>query len=103
MKIRSNYVSNSSSSSYWVDSNCFMGINSNVLGYNKINFRDKQFLCFLNDNRDFTVYEGENKVIGMNISSMKDDETKNHFRERVYKILKRFGYDGKLEAITGIF
>lgn len=38
MKIRLGYVSNSSSSSYWVDSTCFMGIDHHTDGYDAIHF-----------------------------------------------------------------
>ena len=101
MKIRLGYVSNSSSSSYCVDSTCFMGINGYTPGYNSIDLHGEKIINFIHNDKNeiFTYLEGDNRVIGINISDMKDDETKNQFRARVYEILKQLGYDGKMEDV----
>ena len=97
MKIRAGYVSNSSSSSYWVDSTCFMWINRNTEGFKSIQYgkhNDFYKHCTFGG-----WYEGDDQVIGFGVEDMGDDETKLQFRKRVFEVLKSIGFTGKEESV----
>lgn len=95
MKVRCGYVSNSSSSSYYVGSTCFMGINHTAEGRKGIDYQRFKALHLGYDYRTFTFDEGDTAVTGLSVTEMKDDETKAQFRKRVYDILVACGYTGK--------
>lgn len=95
MKIRAGYVSNSSSSSYWVESTCFMGVNHYIKGYDDIEYEKYKALNLDFDYEDFVFDEGDNVITGLSVTKMNEDETKAQFRKRVFKILKSCGYTGK--------
>ena len=92
MKIRSNYVSNSSSSSFCV-SECYMGIDRSSFSYKSIKY-DGYINSYL------SWFVGEDNVIGISIENMMDEETKNDFRHRVFLELKKFGFTGTEDEIN---
>lgn len=92
MKIRTNYVSNSSSSSFCV-SECYMGIDRSSPSYKSIEYNGDVLT-----NLSWSV--GEEGVIGIDIENMNDEETKNNFRHRVFIELKKFGFTGEEEEIN---
>lgn len=95
MKLRAGYVSNSSSSSYWVDSTCFMGVNYNAEGYKGIDYQRYKALNLGFDYETFVFDEGDNVITGLSVTEMGEDETKAQFRKRVFEILQSCGYTGK--------
>lgn len=97
MKIRMGYVSNSSSSSYWVDSTCFMGIDHHTDGYDTIDFSPSSNLIEFGNHGSWR--EGDEMVIGFDVDDMKENETKKEFRHRVFEALKSIGYTGKEEDV----
>ncbi|MBR4315372.1 MAG: hypothetical protein IKP65_00170 [Alphaproteobacteria bacterium] len=102
MKIRLGYVSNSSSSSYYVDSTCAMGVDNNIKNFSSLKTHESynKYLTLSDSEREnWLWYEGDNSVCGISVKNMKDDETKNQFRARVFEMLKQFGYDGKIEDV----
>ena len=92
MKIRTNYVSNSSATSFCL-SECYMGIDIDSPSYESVKY-----------NRDILTnlswFVGEENVIGIDIENMNDEETKNNFRHRVFIELKKFGFTGAEEEIN---
>lgn len=92
MKIRSGYVSNSSSSSF-----CLLGI------YLPENFSEDDFYDILNNKTFQTILYIENgidnyydqKIIGVTPDRMKDDETLAQFKERICQEFKKFDLDVK--------
>ncbi len=94
MKIRSSFVSNSSSSSF-----CIMGVlldcDSPEKAFSKWDaheypddfFSTLQFREGIDELADYSV-------VGMDINAMKDDETKAQFRHRVFEELQKYGYIG---------
>ena len=92
MKLRTNYVSNSSSSSFCV-SECYMGIDRTSFSYDSIKY-DR----YINSNLSWFV--GEDNVVGIGIENMMDEETKNDFRHRVFLELKKFGFTGDEDEIN---
>lgn len=97
MKIRNGYVSNSSSSSYWVDSTCFMGIDYKTDGYDTIDLKSSSNLIEFGNHGSWR--EGDEMVIGFDVDDMKENETKKEFRHRVFEALKSIGYTGKEEDV----
>lgn len=96
MKIRAGYVSNSSSSSYYVDSTCFMGIDRDTEGYESISYEKLKKIFDRRKKNIFSGwYEGDEGVIGFGVEEMKDNETKLQFRKRVFEALKSIGFTGK--------
>lgn len=102
MKIRNGYVSNSSSSSYWVDSTCAMGVDNSIKSFSSLNKHEsnEKYLSLPDSEREgWLWYEGDTSVCGISIEKMKDNETKNEFRKRVYEMLKQLGFSGKEEEV----
>lgn len=97
MKIRKGLVSNSSSSSYWVDSTCFMGINRNTEGFESIQYG--KYNDFYKHCTFGGWYEGDDDVIGFGVEDMRDDETKLQFRKRVFEALKSIGFTGEEASV----
>jgi len=87
MKIRTGYVSNSSSSSFCV-SECYMGIDGSSPSYKSIKYDGDIWT-------NLSWFVGEDNVIGIDIENMNDEETKNDFRHRVFIELKKFGFTGE--------
>ena len=92
MKIRYGYVSNSRSSSYYVDSMCLMGIDRRCKHYSSI--------CRIKDGRDGIFYSyDDNGSVGVSITEMLEDETKAQFRKRVYELFVKNGFVGSEDEI----
>lgn len=89
MKIRINYVSNSSSSSF-----CIFGIVVDRDEYNE--FEEGEELCSYSgiDN-----YSENDVIIGLRPYEMKDNETLAEFRDRVAALLNKQGYEFKPKDI----
>ena len=92
MKIRLNYVSNSSSSSFCA-SECYMGIDRYSSSYNSIK-------CDIHTNSNLSWFVGEDNVVGISVDNMMDEETKNDLRHRVFLELKKFGFTGVEDEIN---
>lgn len=92
MKIRLNYVSNSSSSSFCT-SECYMGIDRYSFSYNSIKYD-------MHINSNLSWFVGEDNVVGIDVDNMMDEETKNDFRHRVFIELKKFGFTGVEDEIN---
>lgn len=130
MKVRSNYVSNSSSTSF-----CIVGIiaksdefdvdSKNLraplveAGYEEesVNAMDalevinslynnfygnkcKMFLGDISMHYGLDNYSPDDAIVGLNIHCMRDDETLGQFKDRVYSQLKGIGFTGKRESIS---
>ena len=95
MKVRYGYVSNSSSSSYYVDSKCLMGIDRKCKHYKSM-YKAKYGVDYLEYPYD------DNGSIGVSIEQMKDDETKLQFRKRVYDIFVKNGFNGSEDELNFI-
>lgn len=98
MKIRSSFVSNSSSSSF-----CIMGVlldcDSPEKAFSKWDgensydfFRTLEFREGIDELADYSV-------VGMDVNAMKDNETKTQFRHRVFEELQKYGYIGDESAV----
>lgn len=93
MKIRTNYVSNSSSSSF-----CVVGIVMNDMNKieeleDKLTYRSELQLQSGIDN----YYE--EYIVGLDVTQMKDNETLFDFKKRVYDELKKYDIECNLEDI----
>lgn len=93
MKIRSGYVSNSSSSSF-----CLLGI------YMPENFDEDKFYygtskTFLEICNGIDKYLG-NDIIGVNPAEMQDNETLIQFKERICQEFKKYGIDVKTDELN---
>ena len=93
MKIRTNYVSNSSSSSF-----CILGIVVDYHEYEDLPISD----CDLIDTwTGISVYDEDELIIGASPTSMRDDETLAEFKERVLKQLRKLGFkDTKIKDLN---
>lgn len=92
MKIRINYVSNSSSSSFCT-SECYMGIDRFSKSYKSVIY-DENICTNLN------WFVGEDNIIGINVEYMMNDETKKEFRHRVFLELQKAGFNGTEDEIN---
>lgn len=95
MKIRSCFVSNSSSSSF-----CILGIrlpeNFDEDSFYKNNKIDKKFLEF-----EYGIYNYYDQYfIGVNPEQMKNDETLIQFKERICQEIKKLGIDIKPDELN---
>ena len=97
MKIRTNYVSNSSSSSF-----CVLG----VVGENDYDYYDdkiytgngKTILCIYNGISDYY----DSIVIGASPNEMMENETLSEFKERICKDFKEHGIEVKPDELGWI-
>lgn len=90
MKIRLNYVSNSSSTSF-----CILGIICPPsFNLDALDFSDNFIVCL----EGIYNYYGKT-IIGANPNSMKDDETLMQFKERICAKFKEYKWDVKPEEL----
>ena len=93
MKIRINYVSNSSSTSF-----CILGI----IKPNSFSIDDLYKLprySFLTYSRGISDYSDEEFIIGAEPSQMKNEETLFQFKERICSEFKEYNLDVKPEEL----
>lgn len=128
MKVRLNYVSNSSSSSF-----CIVGIvatdddfdvdsknlratlvadgldeaNSmdalEIISNLHCRFYDRKFRMLLGDisvKNGLGNYSSDDVIVGLDIDRMRDDETLGQFKDRAYEQLKKIGFTGNREKIS---
>ena len=128
MKVRLNYVSNSSSSSFCivgiVATNDEFDVDSKNLrtalvadGLDEANsmdaleiinnlhcrFYDRKFRMLLGDisvKHGLGNYSSDDVIVGLDIDRMRDDETLSQFKDRVYNQLKGIGFTGNREKIS---
>ena len=92
MKIRTNYVSNSSSSSF-----CILGI---VVDYNEVGYVDTDDLDDITSYTGIDNYSEEDLIVGAAPNRMRDDETLLDFKKRILEQLHQLGFkDTKLEDL----
>ena len=93
MKVRLNYVSNSSSSSF-----CILGI---VVDYNEYGYVDTYDLPDIISNTGLDNYSCDDLIIGAPPDRMRDDETLLDFKKRILKQLRQAGFkDTKIEDLA---
>lgn len=92
MKIRTCFVSNSSSSST-VYSECYMGIQC----YSSYVQIDSDAACALGLTWDIPA-----TAYGLSILTMRDDETVAQFRARAYDLLKQAGFTGTISDVDWV-
>ena len=130
MKVRLNYVSNSSSSSFCivgivatdddfdVDSkNLRAALVADGLGEESVNSMDAieiidTLYCRCYDRKrrmllgDISVkhglenYSSDDVIVGLDIGRMRDDETLGQFKDRAYEQLNKIGFTGNREKIS---
>ena len=128
MKVRLNYVSNSSSSSFCivgiVATNDEFDVDSKNLrtalvadGLDEANsmdaleiinnlhcrFYDRKFRMLLGDisvKHGLGNYSSDDVIVGLDIDRMRDDETLGQFKDRAYEQLKKIGFTGNREKIS---
>ena len=110
MKIRLDYVSNSSSSSFFIMGRCFSDDEVIDALVKKGKDPDELDICEIIDDMVFekefgldVVNDGENEQVflGLTFDSMKDDETKAEFTKRAKEQLSKFfDKDLKVEPIV---
>ena len=128
MKVRLNYVSNSSSSSFCivgiVATNDDFDVDSKNLrtalvadGLDEANsmdaleiinnlhcrFYDRKFRMLLGDisvKNGLGNYSSDDVIVGLDIGRMRDDETLGQFKDRAYEQLKKIGFTGNREKIS---
>ena len=94
MKIRSGFVSNSSSSSF-----CVVGVPLEYDDIKKIEELKNMDLCDLSDysgEYDFIVefgYDNEAGLMGIDMHDMKDNDTLKSMKERCWNKIKELGLD----------
>ncbi len=86
MKIRSGFVSNSSSSSF-----CILGVSASNKDYKKVsdipyNERNENTLTY-----ESGINDSEEKYIGFNPERMRDDETLGQFKDRIIAAAEKIG------------
>ena len=128
MKVRLNYVSNSSSSSFCivgiVATNDEFDVDSKNLrtalvadGLDEANsmdaleiinnlhcrFYDRKHRMLLGDisvKNGLGNYSSDDVIVGLDIGRMRDDETLGQFKDRAYEQLKKIGFTGNREKIS---
>ena len=85
MKTRSGFVSNSSSSSF-----CILGIEANDELFNKVGGKYKE-MRELGVQTEYAVSGGDEKYVGIDVTSMKDDETPRMLKKRLMDALNTIG------------
>ena len=128
MKVRLNYLSNSSSSSFCivgiVATNDEFDVDSKNLrtalvadGLDEANsmdaleiinnlhcrFYDRKFRMLLGDisvKNGLGNYSSDDVIVGLDIGRMRDDETLGQFKDRAYEQLKKIGFTGNREKIS---
>ena len=130
MKVRLNYVSNSSSSSFClvgivatndefdVDSKNFRAalvadgldeeqVNSmdaiEIINTMHCRFYERKRRMLLGDisvNHGLENYSSDDVIVGLDIGRMRDDETLGQFKDRAYEQLKDIGFTGNRENIS---
>ena len=130
MKVRLNYVSNSSSSSFClvgivatndefdVDSKNFRAalvadgldeeqVNSmdaiEIINTMHCRFYERKRRMLLGDisvNHGLENYSSDDVIVGLDIGRMRDDETLGQFKDRAYEQLKDIGFTGNRESIS---
>ena len=85
MKIKHDFVTNSSSTSFVIYGATFQNYEDAAALKEKIS--DKEFVT--------ECGEYEDTYVGVDFTSMKMDETRRQFQERVEKVLRDAGYTGK--------
>ena len=104
MKIRTGFVSNSSSSSFMImgvvfDPNMFSSEVQDIYAMDSL-LRDAGVRCPYD-----WVHVGlddypDTDFIGLSMSYIGEDETKAQFRKRIFDTLQKIGYTGSLENLT---
>lgn len=95
MKIRLNYVSNSSSSSYCI---CLLGI---VVDYNETGPVNTDDLADITSYTGVTEYSCDELIIGARPNRMRDDETLLDFKNRILEQIHQAGFeDTKIEDLA---
>ena len=130
MKVRLNYVSNSSSSSFCivgivatddefdVDSkNLRAALVADGLDEEQVNSMDaieiintmhcrfyerkrRMLLGDISVNHGLENYSSDDVIVGLDIGRMRDDETLGQFKDRAYEQLKNIGFTGNREKIS---
>ena len=130
MKVRLNYVSNSSSSSFCivgivatddefdVDSKNFRAalvtdgldeeqVNSmdaiEIINTMHCRFYERKRRMLLGDisvNHGLENYSSDDVIVGLDIGRMRDNETLGQFKDRAYEQLKKIGFTGNREKIS---
>ena len=130
MKVRSCYVSNSSSTSFCivgiVATNDEFDVDSKKLRaalvadgcdeeqVNRLDapeiidalnnrFYDRKFRMLLGDisvNHGLENYSSDDVIVGLDIGRMRDNETLGQFKDRAYEQLKKIGFTGNREKIS---
>lgn len=130
MKVRLNYVSNSSSSSFCivgtvatddefdVDSKNFRAalvadgldeeqVNSmdapEIIDTMHCRFYERKRRMLLGDisvNHGLENYSSDDVIVGLDIGRMRDNETLGQFKDRAYEQLKKIGFTGNREKIS---
>ena len=130
MKVRLNYVSNSSSASFCivgivaaddefdVDSKNFRAalvadgldeeqVNSmdaiEIINTMHCRFYERKRRMLLGDisvNHGLENYSSDDVIVGLDIGRMRDNETLGQFKERAYEQLKKIGFTGNREKIS---